>query len=94
MFILCYSRVSTYSWSDETIELLIQGVSKYPVLFDITRADYKDVTVHAKANDAVAKGLPNNYSTYSNSYIYCRIPSMFHFLKNLLLLMSKQNETI
>ncbi|XP_046652757.1 uncharacterized protein LOC124343475 [Daphnia pulicaria] len=53
-------RVSTYSWSDETIELLIQGVSEYPVLFDITRADYKDVTVHARANDAVPKGLPNN----------------------------------
>ncbi|KAK4028488.1 hypothetical protein OUZ56_017757 [Daphnia magna] len=55
-------RVSTYSWNEETIQLLIQNVSQYPVLFDITRADYKDVSVHACANDSIAKGLPNNCS--------------------------------
>jgi hypothetical protein len=52
---MCYSRISTYSWNKEIIELLIQGVSQYPVLFDITRADYKNVTVHARANDSIAK---------------------------------------
>ncbi|KZS10203.1 putative Copia protein (Gag-int-pol protein) [Daphnia magna] len=57
---MCFSKVSTYSWNEETIELLIQSVSQYPVLFDITRADYKDVTVHARANYSIAKGLPNN----------------------------------
>ncbi|KAK4024413.1 hypothetical protein OUZ56_009835 [Daphnia magna] len=56
-------RVSTYSWNEETIQLRIQSVSQYPVLFDITRADYKDVTVHARANDSIAKGLTNNCRT-------------------------------
>ncbi|KZS06344.1 putative Copia protein (Gag-int-pol protein) [Daphnia magna] len=78
-------RVSTYSWNEETIQLLIQNVSQYPVLFDITRADYKDVSVHACANDSIAKGLPNNCCMYYNSYLYFRIPSIFHFLKNVVL---------
>ncbi|KZS20396.1 putative Copia protein (Gag-int-pol protein) [Daphnia magna] len=39
--------VSTYSWNEETIQLLIQSFSQYPVLFEIPRADYKDVTVQA-----------------------------------------------
>ncbi|KZS20284.1 Uncharacterized protein APZ42_013065 [Daphnia magna] len=64
-------RVSTYSWNEETIQLLIQSVSQYPVLFDITFADYKDVTVHVRANDSIAKGLPKNCSyTFTFPLLY------------------------
>ncbi|XP_045028166.1 uncharacterized protein LOC123471209 [Daphnia magna] len=51
-------RISTYPWNEERIQEMIQGVSEYPVLYDISRDDYKDVTVHARALDAVAQRLP------------------------------------
>ncbi|KAI9566027.1 hypothetical protein GHT06_009826 [Daphnia sinensis] len=51
-------RISTYQWNEERIQEMIQGVSEYPVLYDISRDDYKDVTVHARAFDAVAQRLP------------------------------------
>ncbi|KZS20644.1 Uncharacterized protein APZ42_012574 [Daphnia magna] len=50
-------RISTYPWNEERIQEMIQGVSEYPVLYDISRDDYKDVTVHARALDAVAQRL-------------------------------------
>ncbi len=48
---------SIYSWNEETIQLLIQSDSQYPVLFAISCADYKDVTMHARANYSIAKEL-------------------------------------
>ncbi|KAK4003659.1 hypothetical protein OUZ56_005415 [Daphnia magna] len=51
-------RNSTYPWNEERIQEMIQVVSEYPVLYDISRDDYKDVTVHARVLDAVAERLP------------------------------------
>lgn len=56
-----------YSWTEERIQQVIQGVSEYSALFDISRVDYKDVTVHARALAAIASTLPN-----CSKYLLCK----------------------
>lgn len=77
------------------------SIPKIPTRFSPRKSNAngpsKSISPSARANDAVAKGLPNNFSTYYNSYLYCRITSMFHFLKISylqLVLMSRPNGTI
>jgi hypothetical protein len=63
-----------------TLKIAIQS-PKYQLdsLLERANGPSKSISPTARANEAVAKGLPNNCSTYNNSYLCCRITSMFFF---------------